>query len=343
MYISHSVLVGFLCFLLGAATQPGVAQDARTTVSAVVVDAESGAPVANARVEAVGVGVLATTDQKGVFYLPGVPAVLRIEIRRLGYHPLGVTLNLTLQPEGAMSDTTRLLDPLPMRANQIELPELVVEVADQWIDVDFAFKDLYRRENLIGRTEIEKMPRYMNVMLDRAIGVKRSNCLFAYYVDGKEIPGEFVQNVVYNRDPIDYASIEVYYAIEGMAARRTASGRLPCGVIRLWSLAYQIEHVSEARRATRGSRSEAAPEGFGDVSGRVIDSRGQPVEGVIVTLIDDVGGAAAASATDDDGRYWIRVQAPAAYRIVTIHPVYETWTSFVFILEDQRVVGITLQ
>ena len=252
MYVFHSVLVGFLCFLLAAATQPGVAQEGRTTVSAVVVDAQSGAPVANARVEAVGVGVLATTDQKGVFYLPGVPAVVRIEIRRLGYHPLGVSLNLTLEPGAAVSDTTRLLDPLPMRANAIELPELVVEESDQWIDVDFAFKDLYRRENLVRRTEIEKMPYYMNVTLDRAIGVKRSNCPFAYYVDGKEIPGEFVQNVVYNRDPIDYAAIEVYYSIESMGSRHRARANLPCGVIRLWSLAYQVERISKARRATRG-------------------------------------------------------------------------------------------
>ncbi len=242
-----------------------------------------------------------------------------------------------------MSDTTRLLDPLPMRANAIELPELVVEESDQWLDVDFAFKDLYQRENLVRRTEIEKMPRYMNVMLDRAIGVKRSNCPFAYYVDGKEIPGEFVQNVVYNREPIDYAAIEVYYSIESMGSRRRGRANLPCGVIRLWSLAYQIEHVSQARRAIRGSRSEAAPEGFGDVSGRVIDGRGQPVGGVIVTLIDDVGSAVAASATDNDGRYWIRTQAPASYRIVTMHPDYEAWTSSAFILEDLEVVSITLR
>ena len=54
MYVFHSVLIGFLGFLLATATQPGVAQEGRTTVSAVVVDAQSGAPVPNARVEAVG-------------------------------------------------------------------------------------------------------------------------------------------------------------------------------------------------------------------------------------------------------------------------------------------------
>ncbi len=342
MYVFHSVLVGFLGFLLAAATQPGVAQEGRTTLSAVVVDAQSGAPVPNARVEAVGVGVLATTDQQGVFYLPGVPVVLRIEIRRLGYHPLGVTLNLTLEPEGMMSDTTRLPDALPMRANQIELPELVVEAADPWIDVDFTFKGSYRRQNLVSRTEIEKMPYHMDVMLDRAIGVRRNNCPFDYYVDGKIVPGDFVGSNVYNRNPIDFSSIEVY-TLEGVGARSPGRSNIPCGVIRLWSVAYEVEHVAKTRRAIRGSRSDAAPPGYGDVSGRVIDSLGRPVGGVIVTLLDDVGNATAASPTDDDGRYWIRAQAPASYRIVTTHQDYETWTSSAFILEGREVVNVTLR
>ncbi len=342
MYVSRAVLVGFLGFLLAAATQPGVAQEGRTTVSAVVVDAQSGAPVTNARVEAVGVGVLATTDQQGVFYLPGVPVVLRIEVRRLGYHPLGVTLNLTLESGWVLSDTTRLLDPLPMRAIPIELPEVSVEAPDPWIDVDFTFKGSYRRQNLVSRTEIEKIPYHMDAMLDRAIGVRRHCSSFEYYVDGKPIPGEFVGSNVYNRNPIDFSSIEVY-TLEGMGSRRRGQRNIPCGVIRLWSVAYEVEHISKARRAIRGSQSDPAPEGYGDVSGRVIDSLGQPVGGVIVTLLDDVGTATAASATDENGHYWIRAQAPASYRIVTTHQDYETWTSSAFILEGREVVSITLR
>ena len=342
MYVSHSVLVGFLGFLLAAATQPGVAQEGRTTVSAVVVDAQSGEPVTGARVEAVGVGVFGTTDQNGVFYLPGVPVVLRIEIRRVGYHPLGVTLNLTLEPGGTMRDTTRLLDPLPMRANRVELPELVVEAPDPWIDVDFTYKDLYRRENLVRRTDLEKIPYHMDAMLDRAIGVKRRNCSFEFYVDGKQIPPDFVERIVYNRDPIDYASIEVYYSVERMGRRRRGRANIACGVIRLWSLAYQVEHISRARLATEGSRSDPAPEGYGEVSGRVVNNLGRPVRGVVVTLMDDVGTVTAASATNDDGRYWIRAQTPASYRIVTMHRDYETWTSSAFILQGREVVSITL-
>ena len=75
----------------------------------------------------------------------------------------------------------------------------------------------------------------------------------------------------------------------------------------------------------------------------MIDSLGQPVRGVIVTLMDDVGAATAVSSTDDDGHYWIRAQAPASYRIVTMHRDYETRTSSAFILEDQEVVSITLR
>lgn len=54
--------------------------------------------------------------------------------------------------------------------------------------MDFTYKDLYRRENLVGRTDLEKTPYHMNAMLDRAIGVKRRNCSFEFYMDGKQIP-----------------------------------------------------------------------------------------------------------------------------------------------------------
>ncbi|MGH7581088.1 MAG: TonB-dependent receptor, partial [Gemmatimonadales bacterium] len=97
----------------------GRAQDLRGSVEGVVLSAEGGRPVADARAGIFGLGRHATSDSTGRFRLEGVPfGSQRVEVRAIGYQP--GALAVTVVP-GEVASVEFRLEPAV-----VNLPEVVV-------------------------------------------------------------------------------------------------------------------------------------------------------------------------------------------------------------------------
>ena len=324
-------------------TAPCAAQDRLTTLVGQVVDAETGQPVALATTEVIGARTRVVTDADGFFRIPSLDVRnVRLLIRRIGYAPLRVTLNLETDPAADLSDTTVLGDPLPLQPHPVELEELNVEASDPWIERKFNNKAFYHRSRLVTRQDIEKMPHHMETLLRRTAGPQRFKCSYEYYVDGREIPRFMVPRLVALREPIEFEAIEVYYSVNRMGAGRLGYGPtsrvkrnvprlgtlmtspdlpgVPCGVIRLWSNA-EAQPRSPAL-VVDPEVSRLLPTGTGEVRGRIMDERREPVGGVIMILVDYAGVEIVRGTTDRDGRYALRAPAPGSYQLRSMQDGY---------------------
>ena len=155
-------------------TAPCAAQDALTTLVGQVVDAETGNPVAQATTEVIGARTRVVTDADGFFRIPGIDVRnVHLLIRRIGYVPLRVTLNLETDPTADMSETTVLGDPLLLQPHPVKLEELNIEASDPWIEQRSNNKAFYHRWRLVTQRDIEKMPHHMDALLRRTAGTQQ--------------------------------------------------------------------------------------------------------------------------------------------------------------------------
>ncbi len=312
----------------------------------------------------IGARTRVVTDADGFFRIPGLDVRnVRLLIRRIGYAPLRVTLNLETDPAAGLSDTTVLSEPLPLQPHPVELEELNVEASDPWIERKFHNKGLYYRSRLATRRDIEKMPHHMAGLLRRTAGPPKLQCSFDFYIDGRSIPRFLVPDLVERREPIEFEAIEVYYSANRMGGRRsptagwvkpmvprlrsiTQNPDLPgasCGVIRLWSNAD-----AEAQRRTPAlvvdpEVSRRLPAGTGEVRGRIMDDRREPIGGITMILVDYAGVEIVRGTTDHDGRYALRAPAPGSYRLRSMQIGYSEWTSRTFTLAEGRILDFTPQ
>ncbi len=362
--MTHRLFHAVAVLSLLVSTAPCAAQDALTTLVGRVVDAETGQPVALATAEVIGARTRVVTDADGFFRMPGLDVRnVRLLIRRIGYVPLRVTLNLETDPAAGLSDTTVLSDPLPLQPHPVELEELNVEASDPWIERKFHNKGLYYRSRLATRRDIEKMPHHMAGLLRRTAGPPKLQCSFDFYVDGRSIPRFLVPQLVALREPIEFEAIEVYYSVNRMGAGRLGFGPtsrvkrkvprlgtlmtspdlpgVPCGVIRLWSNAEAQPRTPALVVDPEVSR--LLPTGTGEVRGRIMDDRREPVGGVIMILVDYAGVEIVRGTTDRDGRYALRAPAPGSYRLRSMQTGYSDWTSRMFTLAEGGILDFTPQ
>jgi iron complex outermembrane recepter protein len=182
------------------------AQDLRGTVEGVVVSAEGGAPVADARVGIFGQGQYVSSDTAGRFVLAGVKyGSQRVEVRAIGFQPDAHAV--TVVP----GDVTRL--ELRLRPAVVNLPEVVVSSSreEQLASATAASVGVIRGEEIR-----ETRGHHPSEIVNRTPGVYVSNfggeghatairqpittkALYAYLEDGVPIrsTGFFNHNALY--------------------------------------------------------------------------------------------------------------------------------------------------
>lgn len=334
----------------------GLAGQEYSDLAGRIIDAETGNPITAAAVQVVGrVGVSETSDD-GTFLIETVRVdELTLLIQRLGYFPLRVHLRLTPGGEAVVA----LDEDLPLRPVPIELQELVVEVEDPWLDQSFQSKGFYRRNRLYNRVDIRRTPNEMQAMLSNLGGAARVGCDFDFYIDGRWVHPASVKALVMSRAPIEFESAEIYFSNARMGQRQSpgspfrpdGSGAdsptgnrditgMPCGVFRLWSLGHRQVGDRQYLGPMDSDLMGPLTEGLGEVRGQVSGSDGRVMPGVLMTLVDELGTPAAAAVTDGQGRYVMRVRAPAPYILVALRPGLPEWRSDGFVLEDGQVMDI---
>ena len=321
-----------------------------------IIDGETGDPVVAAAVQVVGRPDVFQTAEDGRFLINTVRVdELTLVVQRLGYFPLQVHLRLEANGETQIA----LDDDLPLRPLPIELRELVVELEDPWLDQGFQSKSFYRRNRLYNRDDIRRTPFEMQTMLSNLGGAARVGCGFDFYIDGRWVHPASVKGLVMSRAPIEFEAAEVYYSNARMGQRQSPTnpfrpegsgadsptgsrdlGMMPCGVFRLWSLGHRQLGERQYLGPMDSSRMGPLMEGMGEVRGRLSGADGRLVPGILVTAVDELGAPASAAVTDAEGRYVMRVPAPASYILVAVRPGFPDWRSEGFVLEDGQVLDI---
>ena len=124
---SPALLFAVTLFVGAIAPRAALAQ-AGGAIEGTITDAGSGRPLLGARVSVTGTQLGATTGDRGVFRITGVPArQVEIRVRMLGYSPAGKTVVV------ADGQTVRADFPLQLAALQLE--QVVVTGSGQQTEV----------------------------------------------------------------------------------------------------------------------------------------------------------------------------------------------------------------
>ena len=236
---AHFAMLAIALPLWLAAPAAGAQQ--RATIAGVVSAAESGQPVAGARVTVRGRKTPALSDSTGHYRLTEVPpGTLILQVRAIGHADatriVEVAPGATVSVDVALSGATQLGE-VVVTGRQPELPTRFAEYE-------------YRRKNgrgqYLGRTEIEKanamnVPNLLRnmrgvrlecagitcmVRMARSTGV---DCPPEYWVDGRPSP-HFGPTMPVS----DLEAVEVYTG-PAEAPAEFLSGNAACGIIVLWT------------------------------------------------------------------------------------------------------------
>ena len=241
-------LVGLLVFAI-CATSGGFAAGLLAQSPASVVGrvtAETGIGLMGADVAVSGTQLRATTDDRGEFRLPNVPAgTIEVRARRLGFRPDAVTL--TVPESGTESVNIRLavatqeLQTVTVRGQSVKYTGRLAGYYDR----------LERRTGgvFITRDMIEHdNPRTLNQLLQRTPGIttfrqrdgsvglrmRDRSCAPLVWLDGSALPTGQVDLDTF--EPNTLEGIELYLGSTGAPARYSWSRDLSnCGTILLWT------------------------------------------------------------------------------------------------------------
>jgi TonB family protein len=241
-YLSR-LLISATC-AAAAATPQLRAQSPASVVGRVT--AETGIGLMGADIAVAGTQLRATTDDRGEFRLPGVPAgIIEVRARRLGFRPDAVKINV---PEsGTESVSIKLavasqeLQPVLVRGQSVKYTGRLAGY----------YERLERRTGgvFITRDQIEHdNPRTLNQLLQRTPGIttlrqrdgsvgvrmRDRTCAPLVWLDGSALPTGGVDLDTF--EPSSLEGIELYLGSTGAPARYSWSRDLSnCGTILLWT------------------------------------------------------------------------------------------------------------
>src|SRR3954464_146539 len=250
--MSHRLSGGrYLFELLTSATYVAVAAapvlGAQSPASVVGrVTAETGLGLMGADIAVAGTQLRATTDDRGEFRLPGVPAgTIEVRARRLGFRPAAG--KITVPASGTESVSIKLevasqeLQPVLVRGQSVRYTGRLAGY----------YERLERRTSgvFITRDDIEhERPRTLNQLLQRTPGIttlrqrdgsvgvrmRDRTCAPLVWLDGSALPTGQVDLDTF--EPSTLEGIELYLGSTGAPARYSWSRDLSnCGTILLWT------------------------------------------------------------------------------------------------------------
>ena len=232
-----------ICFLIANAPRL-FAQSPASIVGRVT--AETGLGLMGTDIVVSGTLLRTTTDDRGEFRLPAVPAgTMEVRARRLGFRPDAVTL--TVPETGTESVSIKLavatqeLQPVLVRAQSVKYTGRLAGY----------YERLERRNSgiFITREQIEREnPRTLNQLLQRTPGIttlrqrdgsvgvrmRDRTCAPLVWLDGTAVPTGTVDLDTF--EPSTLEGIELYLGSTGAPARYSWSRDLSnCGTILLWT------------------------------------------------------------------------------------------------------------
>jgi TonB family protein len=210
------------------------------------VTAETGLGLTGADIAVSGTQLRATTDDRGEFRLPSVPAgIVEVRARRLGFRPDAVTI--TVPVSGTESVSIKLevasqeLQPVFVRGQSVKYTGRLAGY----------YERLEHRNSgvFITRDQIERdNPRTLNQLLQRTPGIttlrqrdgsvgvrmRDRTCAPLVWLDGSALPTGQVDLDTF--EPSTLEGIELYLGSTGAPARYSWSRDLSnCGTILLWT------------------------------------------------------------------------------------------------------------
>jgi TonB family protein len=224
------------------------AQFARAPIVGMVVDSLGG-PIAGAQIEVEGTLHRATTDSVGRFRLIEVEAGrLRLNVRRLGFLPATLFLNLTAagarQVMVTMSASPELLAPVVV-AGEHEVYDArlagFLSRAEKKANGNFITRAMIERSSSARLADVLRQVPSVRIRPVRGVGtmafIRGASCPPLVYLDGTPAnAGPF------DLDLIDLGSvegIEIYGGIGSVPAEFAASRGDRCGVIAIWSRPFR--------------------------------------------------------------------------------------------------------
>jgi len=233
-------------FLPVVAYTPGVTAAQSPAVVVGKVTAETGMALMGADVAIDGTQLRATTDDRGEFRLPGVPAgIVELRARRLGFRPDALRINVPAYGTETVSIMLAVaaqdLQPVLVRGQSIKYTGRLAGY----------YERLERRISgvFITREQIEReRPRTLNQLLQRTPGIttlrqrdgsvgirmRDRTCSPLVWLDGSALPTGQVDLDTF--EPSTLEGIELYLGSTGAPPRYSWSRDLSnCGTILLWT------------------------------------------------------------------------------------------------------------
>lgn len=207
----------------------------------------TGAPIAGADVSVPALRILAHSDSTGAFILRGVAAGQRtINVRRLGYEPQSLTVEIRAAPAEPLVVTLRAI------------PQLLdsMRVGSGRLHQDFLIEEFYRRQArgpglFITRADIDaRRPTRLSDMARQFPGIRlvgrpgglmgirfpntsmaRRDCPPQYWVDGRRVTNFELDEL----PPGDIEGIELYSGPSSTPMQFMWNEEKTCGTVVIWS------------------------------------------------------------------------------------------------------------
>jgi hypothetical protein len=239
--------IALLAFGL-AAGRPVAAQ--RVTFVGLVVDSATGAPVSGATLRIGEQDLVATTDIRGQFVLPEVPAgVLELLVQRLGYRAGAMQLELTVERAVRIDLGVIFLTPVTTELDTVEV--VGDELNPKLASVGFYHRMRSEKGRFFTQEDIEainpantsevfkripgfRVLRNGSIASARGIPSLRRGfdlCEVVYYIDGVHASAPDVDVVI----PSSISGIEVYTGASTIPPLFRGTGNPKCGVVAIWT------------------------------------------------------------------------------------------------------------
>ena len=207
----------------------------------------TGAPIGDADVSVPSMRLLVHSDSGGTFKLGGVgPGVITLNVRRLGYQPQSLTIQIRPDSPDSIGVTLRAI-PQILEAIRSGSPS---------VHRDFLIEEFYRRQArgpgvFVTRADIDRRnPTRLSDMLRqfpaiRIVGrpggpmairfpstsMARRDCPPQYWVDGRRVSNFELDEL----PPGDIEGIELYTGPSSTPMQFTADDTKTCGTVVVWS------------------------------------------------------------------------------------------------------------
>lgn len=242
--------IALVIALVGIAlvAREGRAQFARAPILGMVVDSLGG-PIIGAQVDIEGTFHRATTDSTGRFRLIDVEAGrLRLNVRRLGFLPATLFLNLTAagarQVMVTMTPAPEVLAPV-LVADRREVYDArlagFLRRAEKRSNGNFITREMIERSSSARLADVLRQVPSVRIRPVRGVGtmafIRGANCPPLVYLDGAPAnAGPFDLDLI---DLGGVEGIEIYGGIGSVPAEFAASRGDRCGVIAIWSRPFR--------------------------------------------------------------------------------------------------------